>query len=319
MKKLIIVLILIFIIVTGLYFWWTSNSNAVNLDDKAQKIFVIKSHENIRDIASNLKQQGFIKSPIVFFLLLKQMRLDGKIQAGDFRLSSSMNVSQIAQALTHGTLDIWITIPEGKRATEIAEIFQHKFPFFNETWKEKLIAQEGYLFPDTYLFPETTDIDRIITIMKNNFEAKYQQAAAGQTTKLSKEQVVILASLLEREGKSANDMKTISSVLQNRLAMNMPLQVDATIQYMLGYQTIEHSWWKKNVSLDDLKIPSAYNTYLNPGLPPTPISNPGFTALSAALHPADTSYIYYISDKNGNLHFSKTLDEQNANIQKYSQ
>ncbi|MEK7092776.1 MAG: endolytic transglycosylase MltG, partial [Patescibacteria group bacterium] len=132
----------------------------------------------------------------------------------------------------------------------------------------ELNKYEGYLFPDTYLFPKDTSITQIISIMRNNFNSKYTTLPR---TKLSESKVVTLASLVEREAKLATDRPLVASVLLNRLEIGMPLQVDATVQYVLGYQASEKSWWKRHLSLDDLKINSRYNTYRNAGYPPSPI------------------------------------------------
>ena len=317
MKKIIVVFSCILLLFICGLIWWQHGLSAVNLDDKTKILFVVSKQENMRDIGYALKRAHIIQDPIVFFLKIKQSGFEGKVQAGDFRLSPSMSLGEILQTLTHGTLDIWVTIPEGKRSAEIAEILATKIPTYNTSWKGMLIAQEGYLFPDTYLFPNDADINQIMRTMKDNFIQKYSQAEIGATSKLSQQDAVILASIMQREGRSLTDMKIIASVFENRLSIGMALQTDATIQYALGYQPIKQTWWKNNLSVDDLKISSPYNTYLNTGLPPTPISNPGLDALTAVLHPAQTEYLYYISDNNGTLHYAKTLQQHNANVAKY--
>ncbi len=318
MKRLRVTVIVIAVCLLLFALWWHNGKEAVNPTDTAKKQFIITPEENVRDIANQLKNQGLIKDPIIFFLTIKQLGLEGKIQAGNFQLSPSMTEDQIAQALTHGTTDIWVTIPEGKRATEIAEILQEKISTYDPSWKDTLATEEGYLFPDTYLFPANATIDQIIEIMKNNFMTKYHQATINQTANLSEHDIVTLASIIEREGKSPEDMKLVASVLENRLHIGMALQADATIQYAIGYTPAKKTWWPQ-VTGTDLDIPSAYNTYRNPGLPPTPISNPGLHALTAAATPANTDYLYYFTDGKGITHFAKTLDEQNANIAKFGE
>lgn len=316
MKRLVVTLLIVSALSLLTFTYWFLGKQPINKNDKSEKVFVVKQQENVRDIASSLKQQGLIKSTLVFFFTIKQMRLDDKIQAGDFRLSPSMDVLQIAQALTHGSIDVWVTIPEGKRATEIAEILKLKLPSFQSDWTDKLVSQEGYLFPDTYLFPTDATVTLIITTMENNFLTKYNQAIANTTTnKLSKSDTVILASIVEREGKNPTEMKQIASVLENRISIGMALQTDATIQYALGKGG---RWWP-TVTPFDLQTNSAYNTYKNAGLPPTPIANPGFNSLNAVLHPADTNFLFYFTDSKGITHFAKTLDEQNGNINKFTQ
>lgn len=315
MKRIGVIFILGFLLVVGFAFWWTNGLSAVNTHDKSQKMFVVPQGAGIRAISNDLKEQGLIKDDVVFFLYVRKNGLDKKIQAGDFRLSPSMNATQIAKNLTTGTLDIWITIPEGKRAEEVAAIFEERLPNYDESWVEILKTNEGYLFPDTYLVPKDADIDMIITLLRGTFDKKF--AEVENNTNLSNEQIVILASLIEREAKHQEDRPIVSSVMHNRLAEGMALQIDATVQYALGYNNRERSWWKKGLTLEDLKYASPYNTYENPGLPPAPIASPGIAVLEAAANPAKSDYLFYITDKNGVNRYAKTNEEHNANIKKY--
>lgn len=312
-NKLLALLIVTIVIVIGIFGWWANGTSAVNKSDHSSQIFVVRKGEGLRNIAKELQDARLIKDQFIFILLIKQLGLDGNMQAGDYKLTPSLTPEDIARIMTKGSLDVWVTITEGKRASEIAEILQNKIPTYDATWKTKLIEEEGYLFPDTYLFPHDATIEQVLSIMKNNFEKKYAQASQNQTSKLSKPEAVILASIVEREGRSPEGMKMIASVLENRLSIGMALQADATIQYALGNT---FNWWPTPTA-QNLKIDSPYNTYRNPGLPPTPIANPGLAALNAVLSPANTNYFYYISDSKGVLHFARTLDEQNANIKKF--
>lgn len=315
-KKAIVLISVTGIIFVGISIWWNNGLQAADPKNKKEYIFLIQKGEEIRQIANKLKKEKLIKDPVVFFLLVKQLGYDNKIQAGDFRLSPSMTASKIAEQLTHGTLDIWVTIPEGKRATEIAEILKQTFPQHKDSWKNQLAGQEGYLFPDTYLFPKNTDIALIISLMKKNFDKKYESIESPQN-KFTKEEVVILASMVEREARLDEDRPLVASVMINRLNIKMALQIDATVQYALGYQKDKKTWWKKDLTQNDLKVESPYNTYLHAGLPPAPIANPGEKALKAVITPSKTDYLYYISDKQGVNHYAKTLSEHNANIKKY--
>lgn len=317
MKKLFFVFIIIIIILCGGFFWWHENIQPVNSSDKTLKPFVINHGENIREIAYALKKDSLIRDPVTFFLLVKQQGYEGKIQAGNFQLSSSMTMPQIAENLTHGISDIWVTIPEGKRAEEIVDIFRTKFPSVDASWIDIFRAHEGYLFPDTYLVPHDPIATNIVSIMQTNFYKQQMHIQKSDKNAFSNTDLLILASIIEREAKFPEDRYLVASVLENRLKINMALQVDASIQYLLGYQVDEKTWWKKNLTESDLKINSPFNTYINTGLPPKPISNPGLSALQAAYNPASTDYLYYISDKSGHLHFARTLEEHNANIRKY--
>lgn len=317
MRKFKVVILLLIFFALGFFVWWKNGTSPANSLDKTPTIFIVRKNEGVREIANNLKQQGLIRDPIVFFLLVRQLGFDKKIQAGDFRLNPSMNASEIANGLTHGTLDIWITVPEGQRADEIADTLAQNIPSYKESWRNSLSVNEGYLFPDTYLIPRDADINLILTLFKNNFDAKFESIKNLKSTNLTDRETIIVASLVEREAKFEKDRPLVASVIENRLGLGMRLQIDATVQYLLGYQKDEKSWWKKDLTFEDLKINSPYNTYTNAGVPPTPISNPGLSAITSAINPAKTNYLYYISDKQGNLRFSETLEGQNENIKNY--
>lgn len=315
MKKVITITLLFIVLAISTLLWWNNGVSAVNKNDKTQKIFVVAKGQGVRDIAKSLKEEGFIKDPVVFFLVVKRLGLDGKIQAGDFRLSPSQTTEEIARELTHGTLDIWVTVPEGYRSGEIADLLEKNMPTYKPSWRNVLNQHEGYLFPDTYLIPKDADAQLVVSLMKQNFEKKFETIA--KTSNLSKEEIVIIASLIEREAKFAQDRPLVASVITNRLHIGMKLDIDATVQYALGYQIGEKRWWKKNLTKDDLAIDSPYNTYTHAGLPPTPIANPGLATLKAVINPTQTNYLYYISDKTGHNHYAETMEEHNANIKKY--
>ncbi|HET9947180.1 MAG TPA: endolytic transglycosylase MltG [Patescibacteria group bacterium] len=298
-------------------FWWQTQLAAVNAKNTTSQTFVVAEGSSLRQIANNLVSAGLIKNSFAFTFYMKLNGLDSKIQKGNFEIAPSLDSAHIATLLTSTNQDIWVTIPEGKRADEIADILKTKLPTYNDTWRSKLKLEEGYLFPDTYLFPHDSTVETVISVMENNFSKKWQEAVSQQTNKLSKQDAVIIASILQREAPSGEDMKKVASVIENRLAIGMALQVDATVQYALGYQLSQDTWWKKNLTVEDIHTSSPYNTYAQPGLPPTPISNPGLEALEAALSPADTNYLYYISDSHGVMHYASTLDQHNANIRKY--
>ncbi|MBI4097869.1 MAG: endolytic transglycosylase MltG [Candidatus Levybacteria bacterium] len=316
MKRIYITIGILIVFIVISLIWWTNGTSPVNSKDRSPKIFIIEPGQGVRAIAKSLKDQGLIRDQVAFFLLTKQMGLDSKIQAGDYRLFPSMSAREIANEFTHGTLDIWITIPEGQRAGEIAKALSQKMPKYESSWDEALEQNEGYLFPDTYLFPKDSGIEDIITIMTTNFENKYKTLDSSKSN-LSKEEIVTLASLIEREAKHSQDRPLVSSVIHNRLDIGMKLDIDATLQYILGYQADEKRWWKAELTDADKKINSAYNTYIVSGLPPTPISNPGLESLAAAISPANTSYLYYITDSSGTNRYAETFEEHEENISKY--
>lgn len=319
MKRLII---LLFVTVTIALVGWLiykEGTLPINKTDKSTKIFVIQPGQGLNAIANNLAINKFIRNRIIFYLIIKSQGAERKIQAGDFRLSPSMNVFQIIEELQHGTLDIWVTIIEGLRKEEIAQILSQKFKIAEVDIIQK--ATEGYLFPDTYLIPTQANTEMILKIMEENFEKKFAPIRNQvKELKLTEMEAVTLASLVEREARDKQDRPIVASIILKRLRNDWPLQIDASIQYALGYQTAEKTWWKQNLTEADLKIDSPYNIYKNPGLPPDPICNPGLASLEAVANAdINTPYWYYISDKTGKMHYSKTLEEHNANIDKYLQ
>lgn len=316
MRKLLIVLVLAAVFGLSAFAYWRYGNQPANAQDESQKIFVIDKGASIREIGNSLKKEGLIRDPVVFFIYIKLYGQDKNIQAGDYRLSSSMTLRKIVDELNHGTLDRWVTIPEGVRAEEIADILAQNLLSFDESWRAKLNENEGYLFPDTYLIPKDADIELVISILKSNFDKKIKKEGLDRDgQRLNR--AVIIASLIEREAKLEADRPLVSSVINNRLRIGMKLDIDATVQYALGYQEEERRWWKKNLTREDLRLDSTYNTYINNDLPPAPISNPGIKAMLAALKPAATDYLYYISDATGKNHYAKTLQEHQANIRKF--
>jgi UPF0755 protein len=318
MKKISFLFVIIVLVIGGIAAWWINSTMPVNPFDQTKREFTIQKGQGIRDIANELKEEGLIKDAVAFFLIVKQLGLDDKIQAGKFRLAPAMSSYAIANALQKGTFDEFITIPEGKRSEEIAQILSEHLPTYEATWDGRLKANEGYLFPDTYSFTKDADIDYIITTMRETFDKKYATIPPGRNSNLSQAEVVNIAALVEREAKFPEDRPLVASVILNRLNAHMVLNIDASIQYALGYQPNQKTWWKKELSLDDLEIASPYNTYKTQGLPPTPIANPGLESLTAVVDAPDTDYYYYVSDSTGKNHYAKTLEEHNKNIEKYN-
>lgn len=312
MRKIVVLVILFVFLITGVLIWWTNGISAVDKNNPTPQTFIVPPGAGIKRIANDLKKQKLIKDPTVFYLLVKQMGIEKKIQAGSYRMSQSQTAEQIAKNLTMGTEDVWVTIPEGKRAAEIAEILQKNMQGYDPSWDAELEANEGYLFPDTYLFPKDATIGLIITTMRGTFDKKYEEVR--NSTNLTQEQIVTLASMIEREAITDEEKPIISGIIQNRMDEGMPLQIDATIQYVKGRTG---AWWKPVLLSEYKSVVSPYNTYLTSGLPPGPISNPGLPSLKAAADPEDTDYVFYIHDQNGQIRYAKTLEQHNQNIERY--
>lgn len=319
MKKFKILFLLVILITLGIYFMYTEGSLPVDKTNTGATIFVIKKGEGLNSIIKRLSAEDLIRNKLVFFTIALQKGIEKKVQAGDFKLSKKMTAQEVANTLTHGTADVWVTIVEGLRKEEVAQKLTEQFTLSEISFIEQ--AKEGQLFPDTYRIPKTASVETIIKIMESNFLTKMAEARQQYPfEKRSDREVLILASLIEREAKFADDRRLIADIILKRVQNDWPLQLDATIQYGLGYQRKEKTWWKKELALEDLKVDNTYNTYERKGLPPAPICNPGLDSLKAALTAnPKTVFWYYISDKKGRIHAAKTLEEHNENIRKFIQ
>lgn len=317
MRKIIafgIVILFLVLIIKG---WWSGQLSPVSTD-KSTKIIVVENGESFPKIVEDLKTQNLIKSSSAFNLYAKQSGLSTKIQTGSFRLSPSMSSQEILKTLASLPLDSWVTLLEGWRVEEMAAKLNSSLGIPNAEFLK--FAKEGYMFPDTYLIPRDYSAEQVAQKMRNNFDAKYSEDLKTKIRKLGliDNQGVILASIVEREARSDEARKMVASILLKRFKIGMGLNVDSTIQYALGYQSDEKSWWKKSLSLSDLKVDSPYNTYIHAGFPPTPICNPSLSSLNAVAN-ADlsTPYLYYYHDSKGVSHYAKTLDEHNQNVANY--
>ncbi len=319
MKKLLLALAFVLGIIVAGYIVYREGVLPVDKNDTTARTIVVKKGDTTNAIANTLYVEKLIRNRVVFFFVVKQLGIEKSMQAGDFNLSPSMDAFEIATALTKGSIDVWVTIPEGLRKEEISEILAKELPSFS-TADFLSKAEEGYLFPDTYLFPKDANADVVIEILTETFNDKYStelQTKAKQLGLTTKE-VVILASLVEREAQRTDDRKPMASVLLRRLDEPMRLQIDASVQYAIGYDRVEQTWWKKGLTVEDLQTDSAYNTYARDGLPLGPICNPGIAAIEAVLNAdKNTPYLYYVNDAEGKLHFGRTLEEHEANIRKY--
>lgn len=302
LKKFSLLLLLLLVLPVATYGWYRWQLTPVNQKNAEETIFVVPQGQNATAIGKRLQQEGFIKSSLVFKLVLNRLGYESRLQAGSFRLSQSMDLNTIVESLTHGSLDFWITFREGLRVEEYAEILAEKSDIDAIEFILAAKPFEGQLFPDTYLIPQTASPQDVVDILVFTFERK--SPTQDQDT-------IIIASLIEREARHVQDRLLVSSVLHNRLNLGMALQIDATVQYVIGEKD---DWWPNNLTREQLAIKSPYNTYLNAGLPPQPIANPGSDSLEAALNPAETDYLYYLSDSAGFNHYATDLEGHNQNI-----
>ena len=323
-NKILFILALIGAIFIG---WYLTNIQPVS-SSKDPQVFVVPKGQSTRTILENLQSEGIIRSAPAAEIYLFLTKQRGLFQAGSFKLNPAMPIPEVASVLKTGTLDVWITIPEGWRAEQIADELKKQGLLENSTPDElyKLFRQsEGKLFPDTYLFAKNSSAEQIIEKMTDNFDVKTSSLTNERINPLTHE-FIIQASLVEREAKHDADRPLVASVLKNRLKIGMALQVDATLQYARATLTNNQqlttnnqlNWWPQITSADK-SINSAYNTYKFPGLPSGPIANPGIEALTAVINPAETDYLYYISEPDGTTHYARNLEEHNSNIRRYLQ
>lgn len=278
-------------------------------------IVVISSGENLKKITQDFKQKHIIKSAVVFQSLVIVLGGEKRVMAGDYLLQNSENAVVLAYRIVHGDFgmsEVKVTIPEGFSVADISNLLEQKLVRFNrDQFLKDTQHLEGYLFPDTYFFPPTASSSDIVLRMKNNFNMKIEPLRVDITQSgHSESDIVKMASILEGEATSTTDRQIVAGILWNRIKQKLPLQVDATFKYINGKTT-------ETLTLDDLKINSPYNTYVYRGLPPTPINNPGIDSISAAMHPIQTKYMYFLTGKDGVMHYAVTFDEHKNNKEKY--
>ncbi len=280
-----------------------------------QASFTIESGEGVKTITTGLEEASIVRSKTLLYFVLTLLYDTKSIKASTYVFEQPMTTIAVAKKLVTGDFDnnlIKFTHIEGERATDIATHAQTLLINFDTArFLERAVPLEGKLYPETYLVPKTFTADQLVDLMLKTFEEK---TAPIQTKidaySLKPNEVLILASILEREANSPESMRIVSGILQRRLTEGIRLQADASIEYVLNKPL-------KELTPKDLEIDSPYNTYKNKGLPPTPIGNPGLEAITAVIEPTPTDYVYYITDNDGNFHYAKTYDEHLDNVARY--
>ena len=324
--------ILIIVAGGGCWFWWQGSLKPAGEQNQDPQSFIIPRGESVDSVLRRLKTDGLIRSPLAAKIYLRINRLETKIQAGDYRLFSGWELEKILTALQYGQKQVVITMPEGYRLEQVAGLLC-KTGVVCEQGYEGVLTKlrqdigEGYFFPDTYYLDEAITLDAFILKVKDNYNQKTRPLfdLPLPPAIISTDQINTAASLIEREALTDIERPLIAGVIMNRLNNQWPLQIDATIQYILGCSTQSEKqvdcqnsdWWPNNIQAKDLKIKSSFNTYLNTGLPPKPICNPGFASIQAVLEPATSDYFFYLHDSEGVVHFAKTQAEHNQNIIQY--
>ena len=319
---------LITVVIAGIFIKLRYNKiiETPNSDSSDKIIVTINEGQAVDSIVDELIDRGILKESWKIYLktYLKLNDLSSNIQAGTYNLPKNLNIVEIIESLQHAqSQDIWFTIPEGLRKDEIADILEEEFTKYDSTnfskedfltltvnqeyisqfgFSEEVKNLEGYIFPDKYAFSIETTTQSALTKMVENFVSKVDTQDSYED--------ITLASLVEREGYNSEDRAIIADILTRRLQEGWLLQVDAT----LLYPTKD---WKHVITQVDKESNNEYNTYKYPGLPPTPICNPGLESINAVRNPEPNTYYYYIHEDNGTAHYSRTLSEHNNNVNQY--
>lgn len=313
MKKVHIIttfVVAIILTILSILSWYRGSLKSVNVDNATFSEFEVETGESTASILERLEDQNLIKSQLAAKVYLK---LNPQIiQAGKYTLGQSMTTKDILNILSNAEDEtVWITIPEGLRIDEIAEIWAEKVDGISKSEFEQLAnsaykgkdTAEGYLFPDTYNVDKEIATEEAFELMTTTFEQKVGTIDYD---------ALILASIVEREGRTSDERPVVAGILQKRL--NTPgwlLQADATLLY-------DQKDWKATITKEIKDTYSPYNTYQIDGLPPTPICNPGLESINAARDPETTTpYWYYLHDKDGIIHYAVTQEEHDANIYNY--
>jgi len=269
---------------------------------------------SLRQVAILFEEQSVIRSPLVFQIAVHFYDGEEGVQAGVYTFPARFSVFRVAQAVIRGDYQVppfRMVVFEGMRVEQIAEILAHENDIDYEEFVTLAKPYEGHLFPATYFIPEAYTAEDIVVLMRQTFDERVAGLQEEiDSSPFTLEEIVILASILEREARSEESMRTVAGILLKRLDIGMPLQVDATFEYFLPKSS-------SLLTLSDLATESPYNTYLNKGLPPTPIANPGLKAIKAILDPIETDYLFYLTAPGGVFHYSKTFEEHKRNKDLY--
>ena len=310
--------------------WYKSNSQPIG--GKREVPFSVASGESLKSISNRLVSAGLIRSKFIFEWYAKQHNLSGRLQAGNYTLNTGQTIGDIAASLLAAKRQSRrILIREGETVDEIAKIFSDagiasseeflaaagqtpelrtKYDFLSDVPLDYKL--EGYLFPDTYDFFIGTTAEDAIRKMLDNFGRKVSPELRDRVKAQGKSlhDVVTLASVVEREVRKPEDMKIVAGIFWSRLGRGQALQSDATLSYALKDNNPAHS-------KAELETDTPYNTYKYPGLPPTPISNPGLNAIIAVIDPSTTDYNFFLTAKDGTVHYAKNFSEHILNKNKY--
>lgn len=282
---------------------------------EGESLVIIPKGASVSQIATQLSEQRIVAHPEILRTILRITGRASGVQSGIYLFKEPQNLFTVTFRLSvgeYGIPPVRVTFIEGETARQYAQELGSSFPLASpQAYLAVAKPYEGYLFPDTYLLQPSSEPADIIAAQRANFEKRLESLeddikASGR----SLSEIVILASILEKEARTEESRRMVAGILLNRLKIGMPLQVDAVFGYIFDRPTY-------HPSLDDLKVDSPYNTYKYRGLPPGPIGNPGLDAIEAALNPAKTPYLYYLTGKDNLMHYAETFEGHQRNREKY--
>ena len=300
-------------------------------DDRTEIIFEVAPGVPFSQTAANLQENHLIRNAKAFQWYARLRGQAGKVKVGEYSLNKAMTPDEIISILVSGkSIARSITVAEGLNIFDIAALFEkqgigtrsefldavHDKTFIKSLLGEDLTSLEGYLFPETYKYTKFEGTRALITQMVKRFLIVWNEQLSTELSKLrwSRHQVVTLASIVEKETGAANERPLVSSVFHNRLLKRMRLQTDPTVLYGMA---VRDQKVPTNITRDDLQNPTPYNTYVIESLPPGPIANPGKESLFAVFNPANSKYLYFVSENNGTHRFSETLQQHNKAVQQF--
>lgn len=328
MKKFKFLLIFFSFLISAAVFFFYSRFSAPQKNAPEER-YVISLNFQKEQVVQDLVQRGYLKDPKIFNFILIAKGWHKKIQPGAYKISKSMNAYQLAKKLSEGPYQKWVVIPPGKRKEQVALILQKTLEWpYSLARNFANIAEEGYLYPDTYLINTDVDPVQIFQKFKANFNEKFDQKIQQDllAQNIRNDTAIKIASLIERESGGDEDKPVIAGIIWNRLLKGMRLEIDATVQYAIASSKLkvqslnlleDFNFWEPLPSNTVRKVDSPYNTYLYKGLPPGPICSPSLDSIKAVVYPAKTDDLYYLHSPDKKIHTAKTFKEHQENIKNF--
>ena len=322
----LVVFPVLFLIAGGVFFWRALTVPFKGYEEPAIT-FEVERGQSVPSIMKSLQEDGILRDDFFPTLYLRTLRRSASLKAGLYKFEGSATPLQVIDKLASGDVEmVSVTIREGLDRFQVGQLMSDAGFGTVDEWEgltdsPELIRDldpdaeslEGYLFPDTYTLTPGTPAGAVVRNMVDNFRTRFGEELAYITNGLSVQETVTLASIVETEARVAEERPIVASVYLNRVRRKMPLQADPTVIYALKLE----DRWDGNITREDLRYDSPYNTYANPGFPPGPIANPGLASLRAAASPAESDFLYFVSRNDGSHVFARNLAEHNRNVERW--